>query len=325
VKKTALCSLLLATCCAVALAHPANAADAKPAATPKAITPVKPGSQPATPAPAATGDDPVVITAGTLAIHRSELEKAMDSLPDQYKQYALGPGKRQFAEQYLQMKLLASQGAAAGLDKSPELQAKLEMARENLLAQAQVKALEQEIKVSDEDLRKAYEAKKDQYEEVKARHILIAFKGSPAAQPGKPELTEDQAKAKAEDLRKQLVGGANFDELAKKESDDQGSAAHGGDLGAFHRGQMVPEFENAAFAAKPGEITPVVRTQFGFHIIKVDSHETTPFEKVKDSLVDEQKQAKLQELLEKMKTDTKATFDPAYFPAQPAGMPPGHP
>jgi parvulin-like peptidyl-prolyl isomerase len=278
----------------------------------------------ATPAPAAAPADPVVIAAGDLSIKQSEFESALKSLPAEYQQYATGAGKKQFAEDYLRMKMLAAEGTKAGLDKDPNVVAQLALMKENLVAQAQLTSIEKGITVSDEELKKKYEADKSTYEQVKARHILIAFKGSPAAQEGKPELTEEQAKAKAEDLHKQLVAGASFDELAKKESDDVGSGARGGDLGSFGRGQMVPEFEKAAFEAKKGELTPVVRTQFGYHIIKVDDHEMTPFEQVKPTLEKNERQARMQAKLEEMKTNAKVTFNDTYFgvaPAPPAVQP----
>lgn len=281
--------------------------------------------KPAAPAPAAVaqGGDPIVIAAGDVAIRQSEFESAIKTLPAEYQQYASGPGKKQFAEDYLRMKLLAAQGLKAGLDKDPEVIAQLNLMRENLVANAQLKKLESSITLTDDELKKKYEEQKGQYEQVKARHILIAFKGSPAAQEGKPELTEEQAKAKAEELRKQIVAGANFDELAKKESDDVGSGARGGDLGEFGRGQMVPEFEKAAFEAKVGEVTPVVRTQFGYHIIKVDEHGSTPFEQVKPMLERSERQTRLQAKLDELKKATKVTFNDAYFgpetPAQPEG------
>jgi peptidyl-prolyl cis-trans isomerase C len=273
--------------------------------------------------PANTANDPIVIAAGDVAVRQSEFENALKTLPEQYQQYAMGPGKKQFAEDYLRMKMLASAGMKSGLDKDPEVVSQLALMRENLVANAQLKKIEDGIKITDEDLKKAYEAGKNQYEQVKARHILIAFKGSPAAQQDKPELTEEQAKAKAEDIRKQLVGGASFEELAKKESDDVGSGSRGGDLGEFARGQMVPEFEKAAFEAKVGDITPVVRTQFGYHVIKVDEHGTTPFEEVKATLERNERQTRLQAALDKMKTDAKPTFNDTYFapPAPPAAEP----
>jgi peptidyl-prolyl cis-trans isomerase C len=270
--------------------------------------------------------DPIVVAAGGVSIKQSEFEGALKTLPAEYQQYAMGPGKKQFAEDYLKMKMLAADGVKAGLDKDPELLKQLGLMRENLVAQAQLKKIEAGITVSDDDLKKAYDANANQYEQVKAKHILVAFKGSPAAQQGKPELTEEQAKAKAEDLRKQITGGASFEDLAKKESDDTGSGSNGGELGEFGRGQMVPEFEKAAFEAKPGDVTPVVRTQFGFHIIKVESHNHTPFEQVKATLEKQERQTRLQSTLDKMKADAKITFNDTYFaepapPAPPADAP----
>ncbi len=276
----------------------------------------------ATPAQQQANTDPIVIAAGDLSIRQSEFEAAIKTLPQEYQQFASGPGKKQFAEDFLRMKMLAAEGTKNGLDKDPDVVRQLNLMRENLIANAQLGRIEKSITITEADLQKAYEANKGQYEQVKARHILIAFKGSPAADPEKTELTEEQAKAKAEALRKQLVAGANFDELAKKESDDKGSGARGGDLGPFTRGQMVDEFEKAAFSAKVGEIAPVVRTQFGYHIIKVDEHTTTPFVEVKEQLERTERQKKMQETLEAMKTSSKATFNEAYFaPATPATPP----
>ena len=290
------------------------------ASTALAQTAAKPAAQ--------ASADPIVIAAGNLTIRQSEFEAAIKTLPQEYQQFASGPGKKQFAEDYLRMKMLAAEGTKNGLDKDPEVVRQLSLMRENLVANAQLGRIEKGITVSDADLQKMYEANKKDHEQVKARHILIAFKGSPAAQPGKPELTEEQAKAKAEEIRKQIVAGGNFEELAKKESDDTGSGARGGDLGAFGRGMMVEEFEKAAFAAKPGEVTPVVRTQFGYHVIRVDDHTVTPFAQVKEQLERAERQRKMQELLDAMKTDAKATFNDAYFappaapPAAPAATPP---
>jgi len=274
----------------------------------------KPAAAPAAPA----GDDPVIISAEGVQVHKSEFEGALKSLPAEYQQFAQGPGKRQFADDYIRMKLLAQEGMKAGLDKDPEVTNQLALLKENLIAQAELKKMDAALKVSDADLQKYYDAHKNEYEEVKARHILIAFKGSPAAQAGKKELTEDEAKAKAEDIRKQIQGGADFAALAKKESDDTGSGAQGGDLGSFTKGQMVPEFEKAAFAAKPGELTPVVRTQYGFHVIQVQEHGYTPLEQLKPTLEKSQKDAKMRAALDDLKS--KAVYSETYFP-KPAPAP----
>ncbi len=278
-----------------------------------AAAPAVPATPEAAPAAAPAPADPVVISAGTIEVRRSEFENAIRSLPNEYQQYALGPGKRQFAQDVLRMKLLAAAGRQQGLDQSPEIQTQLDMMRDNLVANALVQRVQASFTLDEAALRQAYEANKAQYEKSNARHILIAFKGSPAAQPGKPELTEEEAKAKAEDLRKKIDGGASFEELAKTESDDVGSGANGGSLGEFARGQMVPEFEQAAFTAAIGTVSEPVRTQFGFHLIRVDSRGAAPFEEVRPTLERAERQQRVQAYLEQLTNDAKPTFDAAYF------------
>jgi peptidyl-prolyl cis-trans isomerase C len=297
---------------ALALAAPVMFAQGTPApaaATPKAAT-------------ATAGDpDPVVISAGACIVRKSEFEAALKTLPAEYQSFAQGPGRKQFADDYLRMRLLANEGTKAGLQNDPEVVNQLNLMRENLVATAELKKIDGGINVTDAEVQKAYADGAKQYEQVKARHILIAPKGSAAAQPGKKELTDDEAKAKADDLRKQIVGGASFDELAKKESDDVGSGARGGDLGSFSRGQMVPEFEQAAFNAKVGDVTPVVKTQFGYHIIKVEAHDSAPLEQVRPAIEKELKQTKLHAALDAMKESAHPTYDEAYFAPPPAPAP----
>jgi peptidyl-prolyl cis-trans isomerase D len=118
--------------------------------------------------------------------------------------------------------------------------------------------------ISDEQLRRAYEQNKDRYrtpERVKARHILFMTSGKPAEE-------EAKIKAKAEEVLKQVKTGGNFADLAKKNSEDPGSKEKGGDLDWVVRQQTVPEFEKALFALKPNEISGLVKTQYGYHIIQ---------------------------------------------------------
>ena len=304
---------------ALALAATALFAQDKPAAAPAQDKPAAPPAQakPATPAVIIEDSDPVIITAGDLKVRKSEFEAAIKTLPAEYQQYATGPGKQQFAEDYLRMKILAGEGFKNNLQNDAEVVKQLDLMRENLVATAEVKKLEATLPLTDAELKKMYDDNKKDYETVKTRHILIAFKGSPAAQPGKKELSDAEAKAKAEDIRKQLVAGADFAELAKKESDDTGSGSRGGDLGSFGHGQMVPEFEKTAFESKVGEISPVVKTQYGYHILKVEQRDSTPFENVKPALEKSLRQKKLQEAIEAMKENAKPVYSEAYFPPPP--------
>jgi peptidyl-prolyl cis-trans isomerase D len=125
------------------------------------------------------------------------------------------------------------------------------------------------IPISDSQVQSYYNSHRDQFqtpERVKARHILLST-------AGKSDADKVKIKAKAEDLLKQVKGGADFGKLAEKVSEDPGSAPKGGDLGWVGRGQMVKEFEDATFALKPKEISNVITTQYGFHIIQVEEKE----------------------------------------------------
>ena len=147
------------------------------------------------------------------------------------------------------------------------------------------------IAVPEEDLRKYYEENASRYtaaEERRARHILIK-----ADKDAAPELKQ-KAKARAEALLAEVrKSPAGFADLAKKNSDDTGSAAQGGDLDFFGRGAMVKPFEQAAFALKAGEVSNLVESDFGFHIIKLEAvrgGEKKPFDAVRASIEDEVRQ-----------------------------------
>lgn len=154
------------------------------------------------------------------------------------------------------------------------------------------------VKVSEEDLKAAY----TQYTkmesgdaEVHARHILVQV--DPKATPQQVEAARKKAEALAEEARKP---GVDFAELAKKKSEGP-SAADGGDLGFFRRGVMVPAFEKVAFNLKEGEVSEPVRTQFGWHVLKVEekrSVDVAPFEQVKGELENKLKMQKTEKYVE---------------------------
>jgi peptidyl-prolyl cis-trans isomerase C len=154
------------------------------------------------------------------------------------------------------------------------------------------KAIVPTVKVSEEEARKFYDQNPDKFtrpEAVKASHILLGVDQKASADEKKA------AREKAEKLRKELAGGADFAALAKGNSTCP-SSQQGGDLGFFGKGQMVPAFEKAAFALKPGEISDVVETQFGYHIIKLTEKkaaEKVDFKEVRPRIEDYLKNQKV--------------------------------
>ncbi len=190
----------------------------------------------------------------------------------------------QLASNLLMRRALAKQAEIGGLANDPLHQAALQLGKDRVLSDLQLARLDQINRPSDMVLeqraRDVYRAETKRFainEEVKASHILILS-------------TTENAEAKAAQVLDELKAGKDFEELAKAHSQDPGSGARGGDLGFFGRGRMVKEFEETAFALKPGELSGVVKSQFGYHIIKVTERKEPgkkPFEEVRDTLYKE--------------------------------------
>lgn len=160
----------------------------------------------------------------------------------------------------------------SSLDVSPIVDPILE---QEVFRQLSEKAIQADTAITDEELRAIYEAEQPGLQ-IRARHILLQV--APDATPAQ----RNQVLAQANELRARAAAGENFAELAKEYSQDPGSAENGGDLGFFGRGQMVAPFEAAAFALEVGEVSDVVETPFGFHIIKLEERKLAPFAEIRD-------------------------------------------
>jgi parvulin-like peptidyl-prolyl isomerase len=276
----------------------------------------------ALPAPAVPTSK-VIASGRGIELTQREFEAAMRTLPEQYQSYASGAGRRQFAADYVRMLLLARRGRAAGRDATEQSQKGLQLMTDNLVALEMLNRIEaqEERAVTDDALRAYYNAHRSEYEQVRARHILIAFKGSPAVQAGKRELTEEEARTKADRLRREIQGGADFASVARKESDDTGSGQKGGDLGIFSRGQMAPEFEKACFNASPGVIPPVVRTQFGYHVIRVESRDVQSFATLRPALTKIEKERRREQRVAAMVEQANVTVTNAELEAAVTTLP----
>ncbi|KQT85872.1 peptidylprolyl isomerase [Aurantimonas sp. Leaf443] len=223
----------------------------------------------AAPVRAAEGD--VVAKIGNQSITERELAIAASGLGTQFEQ--LPPEQRKLAvlSALIDIKALAQEAQKEKLQDRPDVKAEIAFQRERALHNAFF-AKNGATAVSDEELKARYDkevAAIPKAEEIHARHILV------------------KTKEEAEAAIKELDGGADFMTVAKEKSGGP-SGPEGGDLGFFGRGQMVPEFEKAAFALKPGEYTKTpVQTQFGFHVIRVEEkrdQQPPAFDQVKEQV-----------------------------------------
>jgi foldase protein PrsA len=169
---------------------------------------------------------------------------------------------------------------------------RLEQVRRNILIEEMIKRrVVPQISVTEEEVRKAYEDNKSLFsvETVAVYHILV------------------KTQAEADALRKQLESGKDFAELAKANSEDAGSKEKGGDLGTISRGQTETEFEEEAFRLKEGEISPVVKTQYGYHILKGGPHGSSvkPLAEVKEQIRQAMVQIRQQEVFQQYLADAE--------------------
>ncbi len=272
------------------------------------------------PAPAVPTDpNQVVLTIGADKITLAQYNEIVSTLPPQFQAAAKGPQKRQIAERLAQLRVMAREAEKRNVDKLPGVQQQLAFQRENILANALFQELAKNAKVDDVVARKYYDDHKADYESAKGSHILIRYKGSPVpVRPNMKDLTEEEALAKATEIKKKLDGGADFATLAKAESDDIGSGVNGGDLGVFKHGQMVPAFEAAAFVLPVGKVSDPVKTQFGYHLIKMDSKDSKTFEQAKAEIVEKLGPEAAKKQADDLRAAAKVTFDDSFFgPAEP--------
>ena len=275
------------------------------------------------PAPAPPPEpDKVVLTIGNEKITEAQFDDMINAVPEQYRQYARGAGKRSFAEQIVQVKVLSQEAQKRRLDQDPKLRDELAFQHQNLLAQAMFLSLQDTAKVDDAAVEKYYNEHKNDYEVLKARHILIRVKGAPMqAIAGKPELPDEEALAKAQAIRKRITGGEDFAVIAKADSDDAGSGAQGGGLGEFKKGMMVPPFETAAFAARVNEITEPVKTPFGYHLIQVQSHATKSLAEVRPDIEKKLRPEIARAEVDNLRKGATVQMDDGFFGPPPAPVP----
>jgi peptidyl-prolyl cis-trans isomerase C len=255
--------------------------------------PAKPPTTAPTTAPAAAPKDPVVATVNGQPVYLSELQVAQQALPPQYRNMPLTSVYPALLDRIIDSKLVVADGKKNKVEADPGFKKRMAFVEEQVI---QDFWLQKELskRVTPDKLQARYQEKLKSMpaeDEVHARHILVA--------------TEQEAK----DLLAELKKGAPFDKLAREKSTDKASGAEGGDLGWFKRTDMVKEFSDAAFALKKGELSETpVKTQFGFHLIKVEDRRQAPppsFEELADQLREEVQRETVTQYLDQLRSSAK--------------------
>lgn len=250
----------------------------------------------------------VIATVNGAKITSEDFDREVKALPEYIRAMADTPqGKKEMIDTLVMRELILQKAAKEGVDKSKEVEEKLAELKKRIVVDTYLKnKVETESKISDEELKKFYEQNIEKFksgEQIRASHILVK--------------SEQEAQA----IQDQLKQGGNFEELAKTKSADS-SAAKGGDLGWFGKGSMVPAFEKAAFALKEGQLSSIVKSDFGYHIIKLTGKRaagTRPLDEVKEqikgAIMPQKQQQVFMQLKEDLKKGAKIELTEAQTPA----------
>jgi peptidyl-prolyl cis-trans isomerase C len=263
---------------------------------------------------------PFLAKVGNVAITQADYDREFAALPDYAQQMFKGDeGKKNFLDEIVKKEILYQEALKKGLDKTPAFTQKVEDFKKlTLISELIGQEVMSKSKVSDQEVKDFYDKHKEDFtttSQIRASHILVK--------------TEEEANKVLDRLKK----GEKFETLARELSLDKESAKHGGDLGFFGRGQMVPEFERAAAGLKVGQVSGPVKTQFGYHIIKVTAKKTGPvveFDRVKEviaqKLAGEQQKEAFDKYIEQIRKNYNVTINkdalqamkPEAAPAPPA-------
>ncbi|HPU29690.1 MAG TPA: peptidylprolyl isomerase [Syntrophorhabdaceae bacterium] len=245
-----------------------------------------------------TDNSKVLATIDDEKITINEFNKELDKIPINMKMMvATQSGKKNYLEKIIMKKLLLREASKENIEKDSEFQERLKEIKEQLIIESLLKKkINVDAQISEADLKQYYEKNKETFKrdrEINTRHILLN--------------TEDEARQ----IKEKILKGEDFAELARRYSIDPSAKTNGGEIGYHPKGTLLPEYEAAAFKLKKvGQVSDIVKTKFGYHIIKLEGIRPpsyVPFEEVKDFIKQKIAQEKQTQALEKYITNLKST------------------
>jgi parvulin-like peptidyl-prolyl isomerase len=270
------------------------------------------------------GDDQIN---GYYQAHPNDFDAFIQSDP-QMAQQAQGPRREEIKKKYGEFKVVADLARKEKLDQDDATKLQMLIDRSQILRNAYLSDLDKNAEklVSDAEIEQYYNDHKDEFEKVRVRHILVGTQAPPGSDPSKT-LSKDEARKKAQSVLERAKKGEDFVKLVEENSDDPGSKSKGGEYEFARKSGMVQAFEDASFNLKPGEISDLVETDFGYHIIKLEERRTAqPTEQgTRQDIIDKMKQEKIEarinEIAQNSSVEVPEDFDatPKPVEAQPMG------
>lgn len=261
-------------------------------------------------------DSKVLVTINDDKITMSEFNKELDKIPMNMKMMvASESGKKTFLDRLIVKKLLLKEAEKTNIEQDKDFQSKLAEIKEQLTIESLLKKkLTSSANLTDEGLQKFYDANKEKFRkerEISTRHIIL------------------KSDEEARQVKEKLAAGEDFSELAKRYSIDPNAKATGGEVGFHPKGTLLPEYEAAAFKlTKVGQVSPITKTQFGYHIIKLEGikpPQYVPFAEVKEfikqQLVQEKQKEVIDKYIEDLRKGSKITINEALLKEQAPAKP----
>ena len=273
--------------------------------------------------------------------HPKDFDEFVQGNP-RLQQQAQGAQRDEIKKQYGEFKLLAERARKEKIDQEDLTRLQVLFDRSQALSGAYMNELQKNSDklVTDGDIEQYFKDHPSEFDEVRVRHILISTEpkaaGDEEGDKGKDKdkkdapkpLTKEEAKQKAQAILERVRKGEDFAKLARENSDDPGSKEKGGEYDFFGKGRMVPEFEETAFKLNPGQISDLVETQFGFHIIQLEERRSATSasdpkvrQQITEKLKQEKLEARIDEITAASTVEVAENFDTTPKPASPQAVP----
>jgi parvulin-like peptidyl-prolyl isomerase len=258
--------------------------------------------------------------------HPNDFDTFIQSDP-RLAQQAQGPRREEIKKQFGEFKVVADLARKDRLDQDDATRLQMLIDRSQILRNAYLSELEKNADklVTDADVEQYYNDHKDEFEEVRVRHILIGTQAPPGGDPSKA-LSKDEARKKAQSVLERARKGEDFVKLVEENSDDPGSKSKGGEYEFARKSGMVQAFEDASFNLKPGEISDLVETEFGYHIIKLEERragqpgDQKTRQKITDKIKQDKIEARVNEIAQSSSVEVPEDFDATPKPVEAAPM-----
>src|SRR5579863_2284172 len=244
--------------------------------------------------------DTVLATIDGKKLTYGDFEKFLQAMPPQVRESATR-NRRQFIQRLALMQRLSAMAEQSKLDQKSPYKEAIDFNRMNILMQAQINAQVDSFPIRVEEQQKYYEENKAKYQQVKLKVIYIPFTANAGGQntDGKKRMNEEEAKARTEQLVKEIKGGADFVKLVKENSEDATSKDKDGDFGTISRADNLPEsIRSVVFGLKAGDVSEPVRQPNGFYIFRAEEVSEKPFAEVRDQIFTDIKNIRLKEWLD---------------------------